>query len=208
MFWVLPMANLLLPYSARSPRTLAAEAAIDRLLNLDFDVLDVYNIDTVPESALYHLADQFNVLGYRGWLLADTLEQKRDLVKRSIELHKTAGTPYAIKRVLETVGYPDATITENPGLRYDGTVNYDGSATYEGALYGQFTVTLDPVRSAVSVELIDLIVALINEWKNVRSHLLDLRIGDISLFKNLLLYNGLIDYSGVNSQTYDGELKI
>lgn len=200
--------DYLVPFSIRDERMIAAESAIKRLHSLDLSSLDLYNIDEVPSEVLYHLADHFNVLGYRGWLLAKTDEQRRTLIKRSAELHKTAGTPFAVKRSLDTVGYPNAEIIENPGVRYDGSISYDGSSRYEGALLGQFIVVLDPERSAVSIELRDLIVALINEWKNARSVLADLRIGDISLFENLLLYNGLINYSGVNNQTYNGQLSI
>lgn len=202
------MVNRLLPHSVTDDRMLAFEAAIDRLLSIDLAALRVYDIDNAPSTALYDLADQFNVLGNRGWNLASTDGQRRELIKQAIALHKTAGTPYSIKLALSAVGYPDVVITENPGLRYDGSVNYDGSATYEGAFLGYFTVILDPLRSTVSTELVALIIAIINEWKNTRSILLDLRIGDISLFKNLLIYNGFINYSGDNSQTYNGELEI
>lgn len=198
----------LLPESIKCPLTLAAEAAITRLTELNFSVLDIYNIDTVPESVLYDLADQFNVLGYRGWLLADTEQQRRTLIKNAIELHRTAGTPFAVKQALASVGYENAQIIENPGLRYDGSATYDGSQTYRGSSLGQFIVILDNERSSVSASQIELIIALINEWKNARSHLLDLRIGDISLFSNPLFYDGSILYDGQNGQTYSGELAI
>lgn len=201
--------NSLLPSSIKCPLTLAAEAVIDRLMQLDLTALDIYNIDSVPASVLYDLADQFNVLGYRGWLLADTEQQRRTLIKNSIELHRTAGTPFAVKQSLASVGYPNVEIIENPGLRYDGSATYDGSQSYTGAALGQFIVILDTERSGVSKSQIQLIIALINEWKNTRSQLLDLRIGDISLFKNPLFYSGRIQYNGnVTGQTYSGELVV
>ena len=202
------MPESLLPNSIKCPLTLAAEAAIDRITQLNLSVLDVYNLDAVPVSALYDLADQFNVLGYRGWLLAETEAQRRTLIKNSIELHRTAGTPFAVKQALASVGYPNATIIENPGLRYDGSASYDGSNQYTGAAFGQFIVVLAADRAEVSASKIDLIIALINEWKNARSHLLDLRIGDVSLFSNPLFYDGRILYDGANGQTYSGELAI
>ena len=104
------------------------------------------------------------------------------------------------------VGYPNATILENPGTFYNGEWAYDGGRTYSGAQLGEFIVTLDQQQSTVSGELITLIVALINEWKNARSKLFDLRIGDISLFSNLLQYDNLWVYNG--EQTYDGERNI
>jgi hypothetical protein len=200
--------NSTLPASIKSPVNLAAESAIDRLLALDLAALDVYDIDNVPESALYDLADQFNVLGYRGWLLATTDAQRRALIKNSIVLNKTAGTPFAVKQALASVGYPDTIIIENPGLRYDGSATHDGTQIYSGDSRGQFIVILDPVRASVAAGEIELIIALINEWKNARSKLLDLRIGDISLFFNPLFHDGSISYDGANGQTYSGELAI
>jgi len=203
---ILQPGETLLPDSVASDRGRAFEQLYERQLKIDLDILNVYDIDNVPESTLFDLADQFNVLGFRGWVLASTTEQRRQLVKNSIELHRVAGTPFAVKRALESVGYPNATIEENPGLRYDGSVQYDGTQRYLGGQLGQFIVTLDSIRGEVSTEKVALIIALINEWKNARSHLGDLRIGDISLFGNLLIYDGRIRYDGANGQTYNAEL--
>lgn len=199
------MDNILQP-SIKDERNEAYEAVLRRLQALDLNLLNIYDIANVDVSALYDLADQFNVLGLRGWLLADAEAERRDLIQESIRLHQTAGTPFAIKRVMALVGYPNATILENPGTFYDGAWVYDGTRTYSGAQLGEFVVTLDPEQSAVSSELIMLIVALINEWKNARSKLLDLRIGDISLLSNLLQYDNLWVYDG--AQTYDGDRNI
>lgn len=194
--------NSLLPPSIKDERFKAFEAVGARLNELDLSVLDLYDIDNVDASALPHLADQFNVLGLRGWNLASTEAERRALVKEAIILHKTAGTPYAIRRVMALVGYPNATITENPPLTYDGSWAYDGAETYDGARWFFFTVILDPEQSQVSGDRIALILALINEWKNARSKLLDLRIGTVSLFSNLLQYDGNWSYD--SSQSFDG----
>lgn len=192
----------LLPPSIRDERFLALEQLVERINAIDLEILSVYNIDTVTAAALYDLADQFNVLGVRGWLLASDEQERRDLVKEAIVLHKRAGTAYAIRRSLALVGYPNATVTENPAMVYDGSWKYDGKEYYEGKRIYGFIVTLDPLQSAVSATLIQLIIALINEWKNARSELLDLRIGSISLFFNLLQYDG--NWSCDGTQEYDG----
>jgi phage tail P2-like protein len=201
----------LLPNSAQSDRTLAFDQVMARLQAIDLSVLNIYDIDNVNESALFDLADQFNVLGLRGWALARTTAARRSLIKEAIQLHQKAGTPYAVRRSLALVGYPNATIEENPGNYYDGTLQYTGDVNtngfqYNGSQLGAFIVTLDETQSEVSGDLITLIVALINEWKNARSWLLDLRIGTVSLFSNLLQYDGQWLYD--NSQEYDGERNI
>lgn len=200
------MVNIL-PHSIRTPRTLAFEAVMARLQEINLSVLDVYDIDNVTAEALFELADQFNVLGLRGWALAETEAERRALIKEAIQLHQIAGTPQAILRAMELVGYPDATIEENPGPRYDGSNSYNGSIGYTGAQLGAFIVTLDSERSTVSTNQIALIIGLINEWKNARSWLLDLRIGDVSLINdNLFVYDGSSQYDGL--QEYDGVLNL
>ncbi|MEM1242022.1 MAG: phage tail protein I [Cyanobacteria bacterium P01_H01_bin.26] len=200
------MPDKILQPSIKDNRSEAFEAIVARLQQLDLSVLDIYNIDTVDASALFDLASQFNVLGNRGWNLTTTEQQRRNLIKEAIKLHQKEGTPFAVKRVLTLVGYPNATIEENPGLFLDGSWTLNGIETLRGASLGTFIVTLDTTQSDVSQNRISLIVALINEWKNARSYLLDLRIGDISLFSNLLLLDGLWALSG--DQELDGERNV
>jgi hypothetical protein len=199
------MVNRLLPHSVQDARMLAFESAIDRLMSLDLSVLRVYDIDNVPATALYDLADQFNVLGNRGWNLADTEQEKRELIKQAITLHKTAGTPYSIKLALAAVGYPNSTIIENPGLRYDGSATYDGTERYRGDVNGYFIVVLSGALPAPNRDQVRLILALIEEWKNLRSLLFDLRQNDRSLLANPLYYDGRVSYDG--TQTYDGTIE-
>lgn len=197
---------LLQPSLRRDERSVAYDEVLARLQGLDLAVLAIYDIDNVDASALVALSEQLNVQGLRGWTLALTEAKQRALLKDAIPLHQTAGTPYAVKRAMSLVGYPDATIQENPGNFYDGDWTYNGAREYDGAEIGAFIVTLDSTQSVVSTDRIELIVSLINEWKNARSYLLDLRIGNISLFSNLIQYNGGWNYDG--GQEYDGELNL
>ena len=200
------MPDKILQPSIKDDRNEAFELIVARLQALDLSVLAIYDIDNVDASALFDLADQFNVLGHRGWNLATTEQQRRNLIKESVQLHQKEGTPYAVKRVLTLVGYPDTTIEENPGLFLDGSWTLNGTETLSGASLGSFIVTLDPIQSSVTADNIALIVALINEWKNARSYLLDLRIGSISLFSNLLLLDGQWTLNG--TQELDGERNV
>lgn len=200
------MPDSLLPPSIRDERFLALEQILERLTDIDLSAIRVYDIDNVTAGALFDLAEQLNVAGIRGWNLATTEQQRRDLVKNAIALHRVAGTPYSVRRALALVGYENATILENPGLYYDGSWDYDGTETYRGAFLGGFIVTLDPEYAKLDTQSIELVVSLINEWKNARSQLLDLRIGNLSLFSNLLFYNGTWYYTG--SQNYDAELNV
>jgi len=131
-----------------------------RLEAIQLDTLLVYLIDTVSESALSFLADQFDVLGYKGLRLATTTDQKREIIKRAIELHRFKGTVWAVKEALKTIGYPDAILTEHVG-------------TGAGA-WATFRIEIDAGNNPVSAAAVDELVRMIDEYKNVRSHLLDI----------------------------------
>jgi P2-related tail formation protein len=89
---------------------LAAKAWVD---DLKLEALLVYIIDQVDEKALYSLAEQFDVLGYKGWKLASTVDDRRSLIKRAIELHRFKGTVWAVKEAMKSIGFTDAVILEH-----------------------------------------------------------------------------------------------
>lgn len=124
-----------------------------RLGALKLDSLLVYLIDTVDASALYYLAYQFDVLGYKGMHLATTEQQQRDLIKKAIELHRFKGTLWAVRESLKAIGFPDAEITEH--------------ITH----WATFKVVLNIGVSTITPQMIADVVRMINEYKNTRSHL-------------------------------------
>lgn len=88
------------------------KVAFTRMSSIEIDALLVYIIDTVPASSLSTLADQFDVLGFRGYGLATTDEQRRTIIKQAIELKRYRGTVWAIKQAMINVGYTDAVLVE------------------------------------------------------------------------------------------------
>lgn len=197
----------MLPPTVADERFKILEKLIERLQELDHDLLlRVYYPQTVIADALPHLAQQFNVWGLRGWRLAETEQARRDLIEAAIELNRRSGTPFALLTAMEKVGYPDAMVDENPPLYLNGWWQLNGEEILAGKHLAAFVVYLDPERSDVSTDKIELILELINEWKNARSALLDLRIGDISLLSNLLILDGTWLLDG--DQEIDGEKNI
>lgn len=98
------MADLLPPPLARDERFGALGQLAGRISDIDLTPVLVYLIDAVDESVLGHLAEQFHIHGDEGWLLAQTGQSRRELIKRSIELHRHKGTPWAVKQLLDAVG--------------------------------------------------------------------------------------------------------
>lgn len=151
------------------------ETVEHRLSGIPLDQLLVYFVDTVTAEALPFLAEQFNVLGIRGYAQAETDQDKRELIKRAIELHRYKGTPWAVREGLRSVGFKEAEIIEGVGLDHNGTILRNGSQKYEGGNPFQFRVRLDlGETSGMTAERLRMARQVINEYKNVRSHLFDI----------------------------------
>jgi phage tail P2-like protein len=145
----------LIPASISDDSTLAFNELIERMGTLDITPLLVYLVDDVPASVLPHLAEQFHITGYEGWLLASSDAERRALIKGSIELHRYKGTPYAVKKVLET-------------LALSGTVQE--WFHYGGQPY-HFKIWVDIGERGMSAATVATLDALISIWKNTRSYL-------------------------------------
>ncbi len=105
--------NILADSIAHVPHLAAFDACFSfRMSTIELENLLVYIIDTVPASALPYLARQFDIDGFYGYRLASTEQQKRAVIKQAIEIKRYAGTVWAIKQAMLSVGYTDAVITE------------------------------------------------------------------------------------------------
>lgn len=150
------MDKRLLPPLASDERfSILANIAAERFAQLDMTTLLVYLVDIVDASALPSLAEQFHVQGLEGWLFASNEQEKRELIKQAIELHKYKGTVWAVRRVLEILSLPGA-ITE--------WFEYGGKAYF-------FKVDIELVNQGMDENLFNNLVELIHEYKNVRSKL-------------------------------------
>lgn len=128
-----------------------------RFSEIELDKLLIYIIDTVHPDAIPYLAKQFDVLGYKGFRLAQNETEQREIIKRSIELHRFKGTLWAVKEALKAVGYGDAVVEEH----------------VEGH-WAKFRVTVDIGTHPVNASEIEEVVKMIEEYKNARSKLVDL----------------------------------
>ncbi|MER3249444.1 phage tail protein I [Salmonella enterica] len=151
------MDKLLLPPPLASDErfSVLANIAAERFAQIDLTALLVYLVDIVDASALPSLAGQLHVQGLEGWLFAANEQEKRELIKQAIELHKYKGTPWAVRRVLEILSLP-GTISE--------WFEYGGKAYF-------FKVEIELINQGMDENLFNNLVDLIHEYKNVRSKL-------------------------------------
>ncbi len=201
----------------------SAESVLDAI---DLTPLLVYLIDTTSIEALPYLAEQFGVLGFGGWIIAEGEDQQRALLKKALELQRYKGTPWAIKEILKAVGFGGAEIEEgvagysptyNAELIHNGVATYGGSNAYDWATFN-ITFDLGETRGVTDDET-ELAVSVVKAYKNARSRLIgiafkvrisdNIAINDDSLVYNVndtstneaingIIYNGAAQYNGVN----------
>ena len=79
------------------------EICEERFAGLDLECILVSIIDNVPADALPHLAEQYHITGNEGWLQALNEQEKRELIKSAIKMHRYKGTKYAIEEIFKTL---------------------------------------------------------------------------------------------------------
>lgn len=145
----------LLPKIMQDTSNLALEKCAYSAFNIDLKPLMIYCFDHVKSDFLPLLAEQMHILGDEGWNFAATEQEKRDLLKNALLIHRYKGTKYALKKVLET-------------LNIDGDIKewfeYDGQPYY-------FKVMLNIKSRSLTDELEQNLIRLINKFKNKRSWL-------------------------------------
>lgn len=134
------------------------------------ETLMVLLVDLVHPSALPWLAEQFAVTGDRGWRLAQTEQQQRELIKNAIALYRTRGTPYSIREALRALGFGNCEIIQGVLFFYNAQFTYNGSQTYGGNSPYNYMVKLGPDRIPTEQELA-LVERLIKEYAPVRANL-------------------------------------
>jgi len=153
--------NILADSVGGIPHLAAFDSMIAARMNtIELEVLLVYVIDSVSSSALPNLARQFDVEGFVGYGIATNDAQRREIIKRAIELKRYMGTVYAIREAMRICGYTGAALTEGIDL---GDPSIDWARFSIDSQLGD-TVGLDGVSQSN-------LAKLIREYKNVRSFL-------------------------------------
>lgn len=80
------------------------QASLDTMLGWTDKINYTMDLDKLDDAVLDHLLWEKHITWNEGLLLVTTRQQKINLIRSAIDLHHTKGTPYAIERVLETVG--------------------------------------------------------------------------------------------------------
>lgn len=152
----------LLPASLKENKDIIKFSSIidNYLSNIDniIDKLTIYarlDDNTLEEEYVDALARTFHLLANESYRFAGTVEQKRELVRNALILHRTKGTKYAVERVCNILDLKQARLTEwfeeDDGKPYTFKINANA---FDG----------------LNQETIRLLYAMVDEFKNVRSH--------------------------------------
>ncbi len=139
----------------------------ERFAALNFIPALIYLIDTVSEEALPDLLEQFDLMGYKGARFVTTEQEKRDLIKKAIELKKYTGTAWSIKEALKLIGVTGVRFIPVPDVfYYDGTYTYNGTQGYGQFGWAKFVVKIDTATfPVITTDILFDIIALVMQYK-------------------------------------------
>lgn len=170
------LIDILPPNIAQDPKVAAAAAALDAELKAVTQAVDqclfISRLDNLSGPVLDLLARQYHVDFYEPDL---PLEQKRSLVKGSLDWHKRKGTPAAVEELI-TALFDDGQVVE--------WFDYGGQPYY-------FKVTTN--NPAATQERAQEFIRALNSVKNARSWLEKVEITQtesLSLFYAGVVYTG------------------
>lgn len=81
----------------------ALQASLDRMLNWRDKINYTMNLEKLDDALLDHLLWEKHITWHEGLALAETPQEKINLIEMAIDLHRSKGTPYAIEKVLAAV---------------------------------------------------------------------------------------------------------
>ncbi|MFD2645146.1 phage tail protein [Pseudomonas japonica] len=143
------MANQQLPTALAGDERFAllCELLDETCSSLDINTMLVYLVDLVKPNLLPVLADQFSLIDEAAWLLAESDEARRNLIKSSAMLHRYKGTPWAVREVIRLLGFGEVRIQEGLGNQtHNGSIKRNGSHVHgDPSAWARYRVFLDRV---------------------------------------------------------------
>jgi phage tail P2-like protein len=175
-----------------APQELALEDATARIAGVGVTLRDLWRPQTCPSGLLPWLAWALSV---DEWDAAWDDVTRRTIIAESALLHARKGTPWAVRRALELMGYRQVRILEGTGTFYRGEAPHDGSIDYASDLGPyEFDVLLS-LGSVPSPSEQAEIRRRIDYYKNARSHLRYIVAYD-QFYDGVHAHDGVIIYHG------------
>lgn len=128
---------------------------IETFKRIDLSKLLIYFVDICDDRVLPLLAEEFDVLGVKGWDFCRNKDEQRALIRMAIQLHRYKGTPWAVKRAMEQAGLTGYVLTENTGSGPTG--------------WAVFRISVPFSMMPADPQIVLNAIALANVYKNARS---------------------------------------
>lgn len=162
--------SLLTPNSTPLMRALETAA----LRDLPVQINTVWNPQTCGENILPWLAWALHITDSEGWVQAETVLDKRNLLSAAFALHRRKGTVQSVKDALSAIGFGAQSRLIEGGIPKvaDGTHFADGSITASSASWAEYSIEADlGETSGLSASVVDRIRATCAEYSPVSRHL-------------------------------------
>ncbi len=187
------MNNSLLPINS-SAYELALEATLgERIDQLATPLRKLWNPQECPLDLLPWLAWAVSV---DTWDSDWTEAEKRAVVASSIAVHRKKGTPWAVKKAIESAGFGASILLENLHRPpRDWSVNYDSIYSH-GAPWAVYRLILErPITNTQAIWLRKLVASKAPQ----RSHLASMEYTEVAFLHNGEIYrNGDYNHGAAN----------
>lgn len=180
------MAKLQYPSIIETSPKLTALADLGKRFNLlDKSQIMTSFVDLVPTEFLELLAEKWSVTGYDGWLLAESEDAKRKLIKRAVELHRYKGTPWAIREIIRQLGFGEVLIDEGGAKKHNGRIQLRNGFHKRGNLSNWAEYQLIFLTHPVSKSKAKIIASAVHQYAPARCFL-----SGLMNKRNLVKHNG------------------
>lgn len=187
------MADLTLPPALAGDErfSLLCNLLEERHAGIDLKPMLVYLVDLVKAPLLPVLADQFSLLDEAVWILAESEDARRNLIKNAVELHRYKGTPWAIREIIRLLGFGEVELQEGLGGRtYDGSITFDGLYVYgDSRAWAAYRVIFQEPITNDQADLIRLMLSSIAPAGR--------RLASLDFQAAAIRYNGAARYDGL-----------
>ena len=109
----------ILPYSMQDESNMALEKCIDKAFDIDLSPFMTALPDFVSPNVLYFLAEQLSLTDGDGYSECKTEQEKRDLIKKAIKIHRMKATTKCMNDLCA-----NSTVKLLPWFEYDGLNNH------------------------------------------------------------------------------------